>query len=83
MPAFPRQSLLTDLWRVEHWDIPTRSIRLERDKTSFPKPLGKKTKLLKTATEQAAADQLNAAGYARLQEQSELAGTVGMPYTAE
>jgi hypothetical protein len=48
-------------------DIPTRSIHLERDKTSFPKmPLWKKTKPLKTAAEQAAADQLNAAGYARL-----------------
>jgi len=47
-------------------------------------PLGKQIKLLKTATEKAAADQLkNAAGYARLQEQSELAGLLGMPYTAE
>jgi hypothetical protein len=46
-------------------------------------PLGKVTKLLKTATKQAAADQLNAAGYAFLQEQSELAGLLGMPYIAE
>ena len=82
MPAFSRQSLLTDLWRVEHWAIPTRSIRLERDKTSFRMPLWKKTKQ-KTATEQAAADQLNADGYARLQEQRELAGLLGMPFTAE
>jgi hypothetical protein len=45
--------------------------------------LGKVTKLLKTATEQAAADQLNAASYARLQKQSELAGLLAMPYTSE
>jgi hypothetical protein len=45
-------------------------------------PLWKKTKQ-KTATEQAAADQLNAAGYARLQEQRELAGLLDMPFTAE
>jgi hypothetical protein len=48
-------------------------------------PLGKQIKLLKTATEKAPpADQLNnAAGYAFLQEQSELAGLLGMPYTVE
>jgi len=47
-------------------------------------PLWKQIKLLKTATEKAPADQLkNAAGYAFLQEQSELAGLLGMPYTAE
>jgi len=46
-------------------------------------PLVKVTKLLKTATEQAAANQLNAAGYTFLQGQSELAGLLGMPYTAE
>ena len=39
-------------------------------------PLGKQIKLLKTATEKAVADQLNAAGYAFLQEQSELAGYI-------
>jgi hypothetical protein len=66
------------------WDIPTSSIGLERDETFFPMPLGKQIKLLKTATEKAPADQLkNAAGYAFLQEQSELAGLMGMPYTAE
>jgi len=45
-------------------------------------PLWKKTKQ-KTATEQAAADQLNAAGYPRLQKQSELVGLQGMSYTSE
>jgi len=60
-----------------------RSIRLERDKTYFPMPFGKNTKLPKSATEQAAADQLNAASYAFLQEQTELAGLLDMPYSAD
>ena len=66
-PAFVTQSLLTTSRGLSTLcDIPTHSIRLERDKTSIPMPLVKVTKLLKTATEQAAADQLNAAGYAFL-----------------
>ena len=64
-------------------DIPTRSIRLERDKTSFPMPLGKKTKLSKSANEQALADQLNVASYAFLQKESELASLLDMPYSAD
>jgi hypothetical protein len=46
-------------------------------------PLGKKTKLPKSVTEQAAADQLNAASCAFLQKQSELAGLLDMPYSAD
>ena len=46
-------------------------------------PLGKKTKLSKSANEQALADQLNVASYAFLQKQSELAGLLDMPYSAD
>jgi len=57
---------------------------LNETKRPSPCRFGKRPNiLLKTATEHAAADQLNAAGYAFLQEQSELAGLLGIPYTAE
>ena len=57
---------------------------LNETKRPSPCRFGKRPNiLLKTATEHAAADQLNAAGYAFLQEQSELAGLLGIPYIAE
>ena len=46
-------------------------------------PLGKKTKLSKSANEQALADQLNVASYAFLHKQTELAGLLDMPYSAD